>query len=221
MAALSELTHTHPRAAAAALITIDVQNDFVLPGAPAEIAGTYERLAAIRMLAEAFRRAGRPIVHVVRLYKPDGSNVDACRREFIEKGARIAAPGSAGADLVNALKPRADVKLDADLLLAGRFQPVGECEWLMYKPRWDAFYQTGLEVHLQQLGVDTVVFCGCNFPNCPRASIYGASNRDLRLIVVDDAVSGIYAKGVAELRNIQVSLMNTAECVKWLREGTA
>jgi len=59
------------------------------------------------------------------------------------------------------------------------------------------------------------------FPNCPRASIYGASNRDLRLIVVDDAVSGIYEKGVAELRNIQVSLMNTAECVKWLREGTA
>jgi nicotinamidase-related amidase len=159
MAALSELTYTHPHAAAAALITIDVQNDFVLPGAPAEIAGTYERLAAIRVLAEAFRRAGRPIVHVVRLYRPDGSNVDACRREFIEKGARIAAPGSAGADLVNALKPRADVKLDADLLLAGRFQPVGECEWLMYKPRWDAFYQTGLEVHLQQLGVDTVVFC--------------------------------------------------------------
>ncbi|MEH2357408.1 hypothetical protein [Nostoc sp.] len=33
-----------------------------------------------------------------------------------------------------------------------------------------------------------------------------------------DAVSGIYEKGLEELRNIDVSLMTTAECIDWIDE---
>jgi len=35
-----------------------------------------------------------PIIHVIRLYLPDGSNVDACRKEMIEDGIEIAVPGN-------------------------------------------------------------------------------------------------------------------------------
>jgi nicotinamidase-related amidase len=97
-----------------------------------------------------------------------------------------------------------------------KFQLLGKDEWVMYKPRWDAFYQTGLESHLRNKGIDTIVFCGCNFPNCPRASIYGASMRDFRIVLVTDAVSGVYEKGIEELQNIDVSLMTTNECVDWI-----
>jgi len=64
-----------------ALLTIDVQNDFTLSSAPLEVSGTREVLPNIRKLISTFRNQGKPIVHIVRLYLPDGSNVDLCRRE--------------------------------------------------------------------------------------------------------------------------------------------
>jgi nicotinamidase-related amidase len=78
----------------------------------------------------------------------------------------------------------------------------------MYKPRWGAFFQTPLEDHLRGLGVDTLAFCGANFPNCPRTSIYEASERDFRIVVAPDAVSGIYDRGRAELEGIGVVMMD-------------
>jgi hypothetical protein len=61
------------------------------------------------------------------------------------------------------------------LLCTGALQELGEHEWAMYKPRWGAFYGTGLDSHLRLLQVDTLALTGCNFPNCPRTSIYEAS----------------------------------------------
>ncbi|WP_055076273.1 cysteine hydrolase family protein [Pseudanabaena sp. 'Roaring Creek'] len=208
--------YTHPKQSSSALISIDVQNDFTLIGSPAKIRGTHEKVPQMLQLLNAFRAAERPIIHVIRLYLPDGSNVDACRKEMIEDGIKIAAPDTIGAELVNELKPNKLIRLASDELLRGEFQLLGKQEWAMYKPRWDAFYQTALESYLHTLGVDTVIFCGCNFPNCPRASIYGASMRDFRIVLVTDAVSGIYEKGLEELRNINVSLMTTVECIDWI-----
>ncbi|HEX8760208.1 MAG TPA: isochorismatase family protein, partial [Pseudonocardiaceae bacterium] len=48
-----------------------------------------------------------------------------------------------------------------------------------------------LDQHLATLGVHTVVFAGCNYPNCPRASIYDASERDYRVLLASDAISGV------------------------------
>ena len=197
----------------AALLTIDVQRDFALPGAPAEIPGTAKAAPRMGRLAGAFRRAGRPIVHVVRLYLPDGSNADLCRREALERGERIVLPGSDGAELLDELKPSPATRLDAEKLLAGGLQELATDEWAMHKPRWGAFYQTPLEEHLRGLGVDTVVVCGCNFPNCPRATVYEASERDFRVVLVADAVSGLYERGAEELARIGVGLLGSEECV--------
>jgi nicotinamidase-related amidase len=201
--------HTAPRFEAAALVTIDVQRD-TLDGRPLEIPGTSTALAAMARAADAFRAAGRPIVHVVRLYREDASNVDLCRRELVEGGARILAPGDEGAELAPGLAPSGAPGLDAEVLLAGELQPLGPAEWAMYKPRWGAFFQTPLEDHLRGLGVDTLAFCGANFPNCPRTSIYEASERDFRIVVAPDAVSGIYDRGRAELEGIGVVMMDAA-----------
>ena len=67
--------------------------------------------------------------------------------------------------------------------LSGHLQQIGTMEWIMYKPGWGAFYNTLLEEHLHNLGANTVVICGCNFPNCPRTTIYEASERDFRIIL--------------------------------------
>jgi nicotinamidase-related amidase len=210
--------YTSPLARSAALVLIDVQRDFLdIPGddAPMPVDGTRAAIPAMAELATAFRERRLPIVHVVRLYRPDGSNVDLVRRLSIEQGARIAVPGTTGSQIAADLLPNV-VELDHELLLAGGFQQVGTAEHVMYKPRWGAFYDTNLDRHLRESGSNTLVFAGCNFPNCPRTSIYEASERDFRIVLVSDAMSGLYDRGIEECRAIGVDVRNLSEALEWL-----
>ena len=207
-----------PNPEKSALLTIDVQRDFSLPGAPAEVAGTLDAVPNMRRLVRAFRERGRPVFHIVRLYLPDGSNTDLCRRSLLEDGASIVLPGSEGAELVPELVPTGGPPLDARTLLAGDPQLLSLNEWALYKPRWGAFYGTRLEGILGSAAVDTVVVCGCNFPNCPRATIYEASERDFRIVVAADAISGVYKRGTEELTDIGVTVLTTEECLAWIAQ---
>jgi nicotinamidase-related amidase len=208
--------YTSPKFGEAALITIDTQRD-VLDGAPFEVAGTSAALTSMRALLEAFRETDRPIVHVVRLYQPGGANADLSRRRALEEGMRVLTAGARGSELAEELLPRPDVHLEVEVLLAGGIQPLGPNETAIYKPRWGAFYETPLEAHLREVGVSTVVFSGCNFPNCPRTSVYEASERDFRIVVAEDALSGLYDRGRRELESIGVFLLSSAQIVGAVR----
>jgi nicotinamidase-related amidase len=208
-----------PHPEAAALLVVDVQRDFTLPGAPGCIPGTAEAVPAIVRLVEEFRSRSRPVVHVVRLYLPDGSNADLCRRTAVAAGWKVAVPGSDGAEPVDELKPSPAVRLDADRLLAGELQAVGPAEWFCFKPRFGAFHATPLARHLEVLGVDTVVVCGANFPNCPRATVLGAVERDLRVVVAADATSGLGSPDAGWLQSIGVAVLSTAEWVEAARSA--
>ncbi|MBE9918161.1 cysteine hydrolase [Paenibacillus donghaensis] len=87
------MSYTSPNWKTSVLIAIDTQNDFTLPSAP-EIKGTSAMLPNIRRLLDAYRvhAQGLPIIHVIE----DGSNVDLCRREAVQNGAKIAAPATSG-----------------------------------------------------------------------------------------------------------------------------
>jgi len=105
------------------------------------------------------------------------------------------------------------------LLLAGGMQQVGPAEHVMYKARWGAFYHPDLERHLRESGSDTVVFAGCNHPNCPRTSIYEASERDFRIVLVSDAISGWYDRGgekCQEWEGIGVHVGDLSDTMDWL-----
>ena len=203
-----------------ALLTIDAQRDFCLPSNRSKGGCSTSANAAMVRLAEGFRNRGRPIVHVVRLYRCDGSNVELCNRASIEEGQRIVMPGTSGAELLDGLKPDGNVRLDASLLLDGKFQSLARHEWVMYKPRWSAFYQTPLEDHLKDRGITTLVIAGCNFPNGPLASVYAASNRDFRIVLATDALSCTNDATLAELARMGVYLMTSDQCLVWLaRDG--
>lgn len=199
--------YTDPQFETSALITIDTQTD-TLDGRPLEIPGTSAVLPQMRLLLDAYRQRGWPIVHIVRIYEKDGRNVDLCRREMVQQGASILLEGHEGTELAAALfaKP---VRLDGPLLLSGGIQEIAPNEVIIYKPRWGAFYQTPLTDYLIGKAVNTLVFTGCNFPNCPRTSIYEASERDFRVVLVPDAMSGVYERGLQEMASIGVVLTNT------------
>jgi nicotinamidase-related amidase len=205
--------YTQPHWSRSVFMTVDVQRDFSVPGAPGLVTGTPEIIPTIQRLLTAYRLVGLPIIHVIRLYLQDGSNVDLCRRARIEGGARIVVPGTEGSNIVKELLPSPDIVPDSERLLRGDLQLIGNHEWLVYKPRWGAFYRTVLEEHLLELEVDTVVFSGCNFPNCPRTSMYEASERDFRVVLVLDAVSGVYDLALEELRGIGVNIVTAEKCL--------
>jgi nicotinamidase-related amidase len=121
----------------AALLTIDTQNDFTSPNSPFAIAGTF--VPKMHQVLHAFRLASKPIIHAIRIYNSDGSNVDLCRRRAIaEMGNKLVIAGTQGAELVNELKPSSSsfkVRLDTESLLKGKLQQVAMKEWIMYKPR--------------------------------------------------------------------------------------
>ena len=200
-----------------ALLTIDLQRDFARADSPIRASGVGGNTPNIKRLIEGFREAGKPILHGVRFYRPDGSNVDLCRRGAVEEGLRVLMPGTRGAELWDCIKPSPSVRLDAESLLAGDMQQIAAQEYVFYKPRWGAFYGTALQQQLDALGVSTLVVTGCNFPTGTRASIYEASARDYRVVVGSDAVCDASDEALRELGRLGVYQMTTEACLAWLK----
>jgi len=203
--------YTRPDYNNIALVTIDVQND-TLPGTPLEVKGTKEVIPGIIQLLRLFRDRNKLIIHIVRLYDEDGTNVDISRKRKIENGMRALIQGSRGAELVDGLIPP-DIRLDTEKLLSGDVQKVAANEFIMYKSRWGAFYKTTLERFLRDWGITTLAFTGCNFPNCPRTTIYEASERDFKIVVVRDAISGVYEQGINEMKNIGCEILRVKDLI--------
>jgi nicotinamidase-related amidase len=208
--------YTTPDRGRVALVTVEGQRDFTLPNSPLRTAGASQAMPHMRELSEAFRHRGLPIFHLVRLYRPDGSNVDLCRRRAVEEGMRVLMPGTFGAELVQELCPSDDIRLEPSTLFDGGCQEIGHQEWVLYKPRWGGFYATELESRLRKLGVNTLVICGCNFPTAARATVYEASERDFRVVLAADALCGANDDNLSELGRMGVHLMRTGNCLAWL-----
>ena len=68
-------------AANTALVTIDLQNTFVAPGAPVECADARDFIPRVNELAHICRRLGIPVIHVYVSIRPDLSD-SGLRQEF-------------------------------------------------------------------------------------------------------------------------------------------
>lgn len=219
MAATDRLDpHLVPHFDRAALVVIDTQVDFA-DGGRSPVAGTTAIVPRLTALLAAFRSAGRPIVHIVRLY--DGDDVDLVRRALVASGTGPVAPGTRGSQLLDALRPAGAPDLDHERLLRGEAQSLGADEVVLWKPRWSAFFRTPLDEHLRTRNVDTVVIAGCNFPNCPRATAFDASELDYRTVLAADALSGATPDRLDEMERIGVLAATTDELCDDVRRATA
>ena len=161
---------THGPERGIALLIIDMQRDFVLPGAPLCVAGALPSVPVVRRLLDRARDRGWPVFHVVREHAPDGGDAEPCRRHLFRAGGGVCVAGTTGAAVVDELTP-----------LPG--------ERKLVKTRFSGFYRTSLEDELRALGVSTVLVAGTQSPNCVRGTAVDALYRDFRVIVVSDACS--------------------------------
>jgi nicotinamidase-related amidase len=202
-------TELHPDRCA--LLVIDVQNDYADPGGAYPIAGIETVMPELVKVIEIFRAAERPVVHVVRLYKEDGSNVDLCRRWQVERGElRAIVPGTWGSQLVAATN-HTGADLEAERLLAGEVQELTPIEFVIFKPRFGAFHDTGLHDFLSARGIDSVVIAGITFPNCVLAAQLGATDRDYRVGLIPSACTQVDDAGLAAMQNKGVRLMTVED----------
>lgn len=83
-------------------------------------------------------------------------------------------------------------------------------------PRWSAFHRTDLESWRRQHDCDTVVVARCNLPNCPRATLFDASERDFRAALVSDAVSQRTDERIADLAGIGIRIVTLDDTLEAL-----
>lgn len=181
-----------------ALLIVDMQNDFVLPGAVATVAGARATIPIIAALREHARDHSWPVIHVVREHRADGSDVEYTRRELFQDGDGICVAGSFGARVVAELAPRPG-------------------DYILTKQRFSAFLGTELDLLLRRLGVGTVIVVGTQYPNCIRATAVDALARDYRVIVITDACSAqtrrVAENNIEDMRNMGITCIALQELI--------
>lgn len=157
-----------------ALVLFDLLEGF---RAAAEAAGA---IASLVRLADDCRRRGMPVFHTIADHHPSG--VDYGRtltdtdRDHRPYGRHEDPPAKYSHD-------QAGRRILAELGPA-------EGDEVIRKHRWNAFFQTHLELALRTRGIDTVLLAGGSTHVGVAATAYGARDRDLHVVVVRDGCTG-------------------------------
>ncbi|MDD1683554.1 MAG: cysteine hydrolase [Methanoregula sp.] len=184
-----------------ALLIIDMQNDFVLEGKPLKVAGAREVIPKIQTVLAEFRKRSLPVFHVLRVHRPDGSDVEITRKELFAKSP-FAVEGTKGAAVIDELSPHKD-------------------EYVLTKTRMSAFIGTELDLMLRTLGVSTLFVCGIQTPNCIRTTVFDGIAYNYPVVLIGDATGAsseeVHMANVRDMQNIGVRIVNTAEIPGILR----
>lgn len=187
-----------------ALLLIDMQNDFCDPDAPTtlypSICSTYE---PILYLSRAARERGVPVIYTQGLVAADGSSAGLWRLKMRNHGLRgVQIEGGRGAEIITELKPQPNDRI-------------------IRKWRPSAFFRTDLEVFLGVRRIDTLLVCGTSLSGCVRATITDGFMRDIRCMVVKEAVAdrsaAIMAANLFDLDQKYADVVSADECLRYLK----
>jgi ureidoacrylate peracid hydrolase len=142
----------------------------------------------VKRLADAFRAAGRPVVYLAHVLKPDYSDASfPYWRVGIEPGIgnrTHCVEGTWGAQIIDDLKPQ-------------------EGEHLVVKKGFGGFSNTPLDTVLRNMGVTTCVVSGVSTCVCVSTTVRGGVEYNYRMILVSDAVAEVdQATHEAELKTM-------------------
>jgi biuret amidohydrolase len=171
----------------AALLIIDMQRDFVMPGGFGEALGNdvtplQATIAPTRRVLETARKLGMMVIHTREGHRPD---LHDCPPTKLVRGrgkTRIGDPGPMGRILV-----RGEVGHD----IVPELYPI-EGETVVDKPGKGAFYATDLELILRNNGIKTLVVCGVTTEVCVNTTVREANDRGFECVVLSDCVASYF-----------------------------
>ena len=172
-----------------ALLIIDMQRDFVLPGGFGEALGNdvtplQAVIAPTRRVLDAARGLGMLIIHTREGHRPD---LGDCPPSKLVRGrgkTRIGDPGPMGRILV-----RGEIGHD---IVPELYPKPGET--VIDKPGKGAFYATDLELVLRNRDIATLMVCGVTTEVCVNTTVREANDRGFECIVLADCVGSYFAE---------------------------
>ena len=181
-----------------AVLVIDMENDFVLPGAPMSVQGAYATLPAIKKFLD-FSRANRwAVIYIYRIHHPSGIDAELFRRHLFEEGKPFCVAGTYGATVPDQIAPQ-----EGDIIVA--------------KQRFSAFFGTDLDIILRGLGVKNVYITGTQYPNCVRSTAVDSMSLNYNTTVVTDCCSAaseeVAEANILDLRNMGIPCIPSSEIV--------
>ena len=183
----------------AALLLIDMQHGFIDPSSALCVAGAAATVPACSRALDRARELGMQVFHVVREYAEDGSDVEAARQAAWAEGGRPVSRACASPRSLEEPAPIAPQPGDR----------------VIVKPRFSAFFATGLDLVLRRLGVGTVVLAGTTTPNCVRSTCYDALSLDYNVVLLEDCTSSrtpeVQAANIEDMAHIGAHVMSCDE----------
>lgn len=182
-----------------ALIVVDMQNDFVLPGAPAAVAGAHATLPKIQEALRFWRGRKWPVIYLYREYRRDGSDIEVTRMETFLRDKQFCVPGSEGARIVEDIAPAAG-------------------DYLIMKNRFSGFMDTEMDFILRRLGVNHIAVCGTQYPCCVRGTLVDGICYGYETTCLTDATSAstpaVADANIHDLREMGVSCRTVGEFIQ-------
>ena len=170
-----------------ALVVIDMQRDFLLPGGFGESLGNDVSLLQrvvppLSRLLAAARDAGLLIVHTREGHQPDLSDCPPAKLLRGSPSKRIGDPGPYGRILIRG-------EYGHDILDEVAPAP-GEV--VIDKPGKGAFYATDLETVLREAGVTNLLVTGVTTEVCVHTTVREANDRGFDVLVISDCVGSYF-----------------------------
>jgi len=170
-----------------ALLIIDMQRDFVMPGGFGEALGNdvtplQATIAPTKRVLEAARRKGMLVIHTREGHRPDLTDCPPTKLVRGRGKIRIGDPGPMGRILV-----RGEIGHD---IVPELYPAPGEP--VIDKPGKGAFYATDLELILRDRGIKTLIVCGVTTEVCVNTSVREANDRGYECVVLSDCVGSYF-----------------------------
>jgi nicotinamidase-related amidase len=170
-----------------ALVVIDMQRDFLLPGGFGEslgndVAQLRRTIEPLAKLLAAWRAAGLPVVHTREGHQPDLSDCPPAKLHRGRPSMRIGDPGAFGRILI-----RGEYGHD----IVDELQPLAG-ETVVDKPGKGAFYATPRQDILAQEGIESLIVTGVTTEVCVHTTVREANDRGYECLVLADCVGSYF-----------------------------
>ncbi|KGP01899.1 isochorismatase [Alcaligenes faecalis] len=156
-----------------AVIVIDMQNDFIAPGAPLETPMGMELMPRLQKLLGHARKTDMEVIFTAHAHRRNGCDMGLFGEIYPPIQNQVGlVDETAGIDIYPELAPQGD-------------------EVVIKKHRYSAFFGTDLDIILRTRKIDTVVITGVTTENCCHATARDAMFHGYKVAFISDA-TGTY-----------------------------